>query len=142
MKPGDKIKLPKAVAKIYEAVEELRQEFPGRPFTPDGHLVGSIGEVIASKAFGFELYPPSRKGHDAKCKTRGDVQVKITAGHSVAFRGACNYLIVLKLTSPREAMVVYDGPASGIWESAGKVGPNGQKRVSLAKLRQLAQRVG
>jgi len=37
------------VAKIYEAVEELRQEFPGRPFTPDGHLVGSIGEVIASK---------------------------------------------------------------------------------------------
>jgi len=36
MKPGDKIKLPKAVARIYEAVEELRQEFPGRPFTRSG----------------------------------------------------------------------------------------------------------
>lgn len=127
------------MAKIYEAMEELRQEFPGRPFTPDGHLVGSIGEVIASKAFGFELYPPSRKGHDAKCKTRSDVQVKITAGDSVAFRGACSHLIALKLISPVEAMVIYDGSASGIWESAGKVGANGQKRVSLTKLRQLAQ---
>jgi hypothetical protein len=32
MKAGDKIQLPSAVAKIYEAVEELRKEFPGRPF--------------------------------------------------------------------------------------------------------------
>lgn len=67
MKPGDKIKLPKAVAKIYEAVEELEKAYPGRPFTPDGHLVGSIGEVVARETFGFELYEPSHKGHDAKC---------------------------------------------------------------------------
>jgi hypothetical protein len=35
-------------------------------------------------------------------------------------------------------MIVYDGPATGIWESAGKVGSNGQKWVSLTKLRQSA----
>lgn len=87
MKPGERVKLPKAVAKIYEAVEELKVAYPGRPFTPDGHLIGSIGEVVAREVFGFELYPPSNKGHDARCKTRGDVEVKITAGDSVAFRG-------------------------------------------------------
>jgi hypothetical protein len=45
MKPGECFQLPEAVSRIYEAVEELKREFPGRPFTPDGHLVGSIGEV-------------------------------------------------------------------------------------------------
>jgi hypothetical protein len=139
MKPGDKIKLPKAVAKIYEAVEELKTAYPGRPFTPDGHLVGSIGEVVARETFGFELYAPSNKGHDAKCATRGDVEVKITAGDSVSFRRACNHLIALKIVSPHEAMIIYDGPAAGIWEDAGETASNGQRRVSLAKLKRLAK---
>ena len=67
MKPGDRVKLPKAVAKIYEAVEELKTAYPRRPFTPDGHLIGSIGEVVAREIFRFDLYPPSNKGHDAHC---------------------------------------------------------------------------
>jgi hypothetical protein len=138
MKPVQRVPLPSAVAKIYEAVQELENAYPGRPFTPDGHLVGSIGEVVARETFGFELYPPSNKGHDAKCPTRGDVEVKITAGDSVAFRRACNHLIVLKIVSPHEAEVVYDGLAAGIWEGAGKTASNGQRRVSLAKLKRLA----
>ncbi|WP_408860888.1 DUF6998 domain-containing protein [Acidiphilium sp.] len=40
------IRLPDAVARIYEAVAELERQYPGRKFTPDGHLVGSIGEVV------------------------------------------------------------------------------------------------
>jgi hypothetical protein len=139
MKPGDKFPLPRAVAKIYEAVDELKAEFPGRPFTPDGHLVGSIGEVMARKAFGFELYPPSHKGHDAKCKMRGDVEVKITAGKSVSFYGDCNHLIVLKIISPKEARVIYDGPGAPVLEVAGKAQKNGQRRASLAKIRALAE---
>ncbi len=39
------VKLPKQVADIYRAVRELEANYPGRKFTPDGHLVGSIGEV-------------------------------------------------------------------------------------------------
>ena len=50
MKPGDRIKLPAAVKKLYEAVEELEKEYD-RPFTIDGHLMGSIGEVLARQAF-------------------------------------------------------------------------------------------
>ena len=44
-----RIKLPKPVAAIYRAVEELEALYPGRKFTPDGHLVGSIGEVVAAQ---------------------------------------------------------------------------------------------
>jgi hypothetical protein len=105
MKPGDRVKLPKAVAKIYEAVEELEKDYLGRPFTPDGHLIGSIGEVVVRETFGFELYPPSHHGHDARCATRGDVEVKITSGTTVALRGACNHLMHItrnygRLSSP------------------------------------------
>jgi hypothetical protein len=46
-----RIKLPAPVAAIYKAVEELEAAYPSRKFTPDGHLVGSIGEVIAGKVF-------------------------------------------------------------------------------------------
>lgn len=38
------------VARIYEAVEELQRLHPERKFTPDGHLVGSIVEVVAAQA--------------------------------------------------------------------------------------------
>jgi hypothetical protein len=44
------IKLPSAVAAIYRAVEELEKAYHGRKFTPDGHLVGSIGEVRSLNA--------------------------------------------------------------------------------------------
>jgi hypothetical protein len=138
MKPGDRVELPKSVAKIYEAVAELWEQYPGRPFTPDGHLIGSIGEVVAKEAFGFELHEPSNKHHDAKCSSRGDVEVKITAGTSISMRGPCNHLIVLKVVSPRYAEIVFDGSGIGLWEDAGKTASNGQRRVSLARLRRLA----
>jgi hypothetical protein len=48
-----RIPLPEPVAKIYEAVEELQKFYPGRKFTPDGHLVGLIGEVVAAEALGY-----------------------------------------------------------------------------------------
>lgn len=45
-----RVKLPPPVAAIYLAVAELEGLYPGRKFTPDGHLVGSIGEVVAAEA--------------------------------------------------------------------------------------------
>jgi hypothetical protein len=47
------ITLPNPVAKIYEAVAELESQYPGRKFTPDGHMVGSIGEVFTAEALGL-----------------------------------------------------------------------------------------
>ncbi len=131
-----KVKLPEQVAAIYRAVAELEAEYPGRKFTPDGHLVGSIGEVIAAKALGLKLHPNSYPGHDAYDET-GDVQIKMTGGKSVAMYGTCTRLVVLKIISPEEAEIFYDGPGEPAWVAAGKMAKNGQRVISLAKLRSL-----
>ena len=76
-----RIRLPEAVAKIYEAVSDLEARYPQRKFTPDGHLVGSIGEVIAAEALRLKLYPTMvEPGHDAHDSEGNDVQIKMTAG--------------------------------------------------------------
>jgi len=43
----------------------LEAQYPGRKFTPDGRLVGSIGEVIAAEALGLNLHSASHPSHDA-----------------------------------------------------------------------------
>jgi len=133
---GKKIKLPACVATIYRAVAELEAKYP-RKFTPDGHLVGSIGEVVAAEALGLTLYPMSRPGHDAY-DANGDVQIKMTARKSVAMYAECERLVVLRVVSPAEAEIVYDGEGARAWASAGKPGKNGQRVVSLTKLRSIA----
>jgi uncharacterized protein DUF6998 len=138
MRPGDRVKLPKAVAKLYEAVEELEKEF-NRPFTIDGHLMGSIGEVLARQVFGLILHDPSHQGHDGRCNTRGEVEIKITARNSVAFRGDCNHLIVFKVLNHEEAELIYDGLGEPAMIHAGKQGSNGQRRIALSRLRSLAE---
>lgn len=132
-----RVALPAPVAELYRAIEKL-QTIYGRKFTLDGHVLGSIGEVVAQETFGFELLPMSARAHDAQCKTRGAVQVKITGGKSIAMRQNCNHLIVLKVLSPEEAEVVYDGPGAPVWEAAGKMQSNGQRTISLSKLQALA----
>jgi hypothetical protein len=42
-----RIKLPEPVSAIYRAVQQLEALYP-RKFMPDGHLAGSIGEVVAA----------------------------------------------------------------------------------------------
>jgi hypothetical protein len=120
-----KIKLPSPVADIYRAVAKLEEQYPPRKFTPDGHLVGSIGEVVAAEALGLTLYTMSQSGHDAY-DAEGDVQIKMTAGKSVAMRATCIRLVVLRVVCPEEAEIVYDGPGAPAWASASKA-RNGQR---------------
>ena len=53
---------------MYEIVNELEQHFPGRHFTLDGHIVGSLGEVLAEYRYDLELFTASAERHDAKTK--------------------------------------------------------------------------
>ena len=53
------------LAKLYAIVARLEALFRDRKFTPDGHLVGSIGEVIAKHMFTLELLPAGARVHDA-----------------------------------------------------------------------------
>ncbi len=116
-----RIPLPEPVARIYQATAALEALYPTRKFPPDGHLVGSIGEVIAAEALGLTLYATSRPGHDAH-DANGDVQIKMTAGTSVAMYATCDRFVVLRVVSPEEAEIVYDGPGQRVWEKSGQDG--------------------
>lgn len=131
-----KIRLPEPVARIYRATADLEAMYPGRKFTPDGHMVGSIGEVIAAEALGLTLYPASQPAHDA-FDENGDVQIKLTAGNRISMYACCDRLVVLRVLSPEEAEIVYDGPGQPAWDAAGKMAKNGQRPISLYRLKSL-----
>jgi len=133
MKQTDKI--PKLIKRIYEIVNELEELFPGRPFTPDGHMVGSIGEVLAAENFDLELLPPSFKGHDAKDMQGRLVQIKATQGNSIALRSEPDRLIIIKILKDGSFEKIYDGDGKIVWESAGLMQSNGQRRISLSKIK-------
>jgi hypothetical protein len=135
-----KIALPPAVAAIYKAIKELNAEFPLRSFTPDGHLVGHLGEVIAAKEFNLELLPNSHPGHDGVDSTGRYVQIKLTAGNSISMYADCDRLIVMRIMSAQWAELVYDGDGAPIWAIAGKQQKNGQRRVRLAAIRRISER--
>jgi len=61
-------KVKQHIQNLYTIVNELEKEFEEhkRHFTPDGHLLGSLGEVIAALAYNLELLPSSTAIHDAK----------------------------------------------------------------------------
>ena len=133
------ISLPDPVARIYQAVAELEARYRGRRFTPDGHMIGSIGEVVAAEALGLTLYPTGHPGHDARDADGRDVQIKMTAGKSVAMYAASDRLVVLRIVSPTEAEIIYDGPGQPAWEQAGMMAKNGQRVISLYRLRKMAE---
>jgi hypothetical protein len=58
--------VPSIVGRLYELVAELERHFPGRKFTPDGHLVGSLGEVLAAYYYELDLLEASTPKHDAR----------------------------------------------------------------------------
>jgi Family of unknown function (DUF6998) len=129
-----RIPLPAPVTAIYRAVEQLRAEYPQRKFTPDGHLVGHLGEVIAAKEFGLTLLRDAHPGHDATDPSGRLVQIKLTAGKSISMYADCDRLIIMKIASPKWADVIYDDDGASVWAIAGKPQKNGQRSVRLSKL--------
>lgn len=123
------------IRKIYEITRELEEMFPGRRFTPDGHMVGSIGEVIAAEEYGLELFEASYPVHDARTQDGKLVQIKATQGGRIAIGERPEYLIVLRINRDGGFEEVYNGPGDIAWELVGKRQKTGQCHVSLAKLR-------
>jgi len=135
-------RVTRLVLDIYRTVEELNDEFEveGKRFTPDGVMVGHLGEVLAAYAFDLILLPCSTRDHDAKTRS-GDklVQIKMTGGRrGVAFRGKPDYLIVLQFLDGTLS-VIYNGEGDAVWkEFEGKTLPtNGQFPIPLTRLRTL-----
>lgn len=130
-------KLTEKIKELYSIVNELEDEFPGRHFTPDGHLVGSIGEVLAASYYGLKLLPASSKTHDAISKDGKMVQIKATQIERVSLSSKPEYLVILKILQSGKADEIYNGPGQQVWEATGKMQKNGQKSISLSKVKSL-----
>ena len=130
-------RIPELMGDLYGIVDELERLFPGRHFTPDGHLVGSLGEVWAAHLYGLELDVASAETYDGTSPDGRRVQVKATQGKSIGISSEPDYLVVLKLNRGVEPEEVYNGPGAVPWAQAGKLQKTGQRHLSLAKLRRL-----
>ncbi|HUO44527.1 MAG TPA: hypothetical protein VMT94_06395 [Burkholderiales bacterium] len=133
----------KAVQKLYEVVESLEALYPGRPFTPDGHMVGSLGECLVADAYDLILMPPSNMGYDAVAGNKRKVEIKATQSNSVAFRSKPTHCIAVHLKKNGTFEEIYNGPGDKIWQAfADRPRPsNGQYKISLTRLRRLQQSV-
>ena len=132
---SDKIK------ELYKITNELESSYPGRKFTIDGHLVGSIGEVIVAEHYGLELLRNSTETHDAVSADGKYVQIKATQINRIAISSEPDYLIAIKLFSDGSWEEVYNGRGKSVWDHAGKIQKNGQRPISLNKLRILMNSV-
>ena len=52
-KPDEMTIIREEVHSLIKIVRDLEQAFPGRHFTLDGHLLGSLGEVLAVYYYGI-----------------------------------------------------------------------------------------
>ena len=133
--------IPGIVQRLYDLVRELKAAFPGRPFTPDGHLVGSLGEVLASHYYDLTLLPCSTECHDAQAHDGRLVQVKATQGKSVALRAQPDHLLVIQLKKDGTIEELYNGPGALAWQHCGRQQKNGQSPISVSTLRRLMKDV-
>lgn len=131
-------KVNSAIAQIYDAVSTLENEFEGRKFTPDGHLVGSIGEVLAAYAFDLKLQNGSNKGFDATASDGRQIEIKLTQSTRVAFRHLPEHALVLSRRPNQKTRIIYNGPGELVWSNCGPMGSNGQRSVSIARLTELS----
>ena len=134
----DSARFPEIIKQIYDLVSELETMFAGRHFTPDGHMVGSIGEALAAHYYDLQLLTASTKGHDA-VKDGKRIEIKATQGSSAAFRSSPEHALVLKINKDGSFVEIYNGPGERIWaQFAGKKLPStGQFQISLKKLKEL-----
>ena len=129
--------LSEKIRALYAIVNDLETAYPGRRFTLDGHMIGSIGEVIATEAFGLNLLPNSTPEHDATACDGRLVQIKATQRDRIALSACPEHLLVLRIDGNGSWYVVYNGPGKPAWERAGKIQKNGQRPISLAALKTL-----
>ena len=129
--------LQSTIRELFAIVSRLEEMYPGRHFTLDGHLVGSLGEVYAAERYGLELLTASCPVHDAKDRFGRLVQIKATQTNRIALSECPNYLIVLHLTKTGEFEEVYNGPGAPVWELRGKPQKTSQFQIALSRIAKL-----
>ena len=137
-------KFREKICQIYSIAADLSEMFPGRKFTPDGHMVGSIGEAIAKIDYGVELFPNGHKDTDGIVGGR-EVQIKATQGTKVAVKKPRqgDLLLVIKINSDGSWEKIYDGDFERVWDALGRQQENKiqKKTISLQRLQELQTEV-
>ena len=138
----DEQRFPELVRAIYASVSELEAMFPGRKFTPDGHMVGSLGEAFAAHNYRVTLHDASFECHDGHCDGK-NVQIKATQGNRISITALPELLLVLQLHQDGNFTEVYNGAGHRVWSLVShKPRPkNGQYQVSVPTLRRLMAHV-
>lgn len=139
-------RLPILICEIYRAVRELEELVPGKRFTPDGHMVGSIGEAWATYLYDLAPLPNSTERHDAKTRDGRLVQIKTTQRNAVStYPAQPDVLLVLRLVPTGEVEEIYNGPGQLVWDALipaeRKPAKNGQHALALSSLRRLMKTV-
>ena len=126
--------LEEKIRELYRIITELEETYPGRHFTPDGHLVGSIGEVYVAEKYGLSLLEASKEKHDARSADGRLIQIKITQTDRASICSEPDYPIVIKMDRNGGIEEIYNGKGAAPWNLAGKLQKNGQRSISLSKL--------
>lgn len=130
-------KLPKLIGDLFRTVDELNRLFPNRPFTPDGHLVGSIGEVVAMYLYDLTLTNCSNEGFDALTSDHRRVEVKLTGGTKVSIASESsqfpNVLLVFQLNRNTGFREIYNGPFPA--DLCEKLKPSKRKVIQIPLLK-------
>ncbi len=129
-------RISRLVKRLYGVTSELAKMFPGRPFMLDGHLVGSLGEVVAARDYDLDLLAPSSRCHDARQGTVF-VQIKTTQRDRVALYSRPQRLLVIRLKRDGTTEEIYNGPGYIPWRKAGRRQKNGQKPIGVATFSRL-----
>ena len=134
--------IPALVGELLRVTRRLNDLFKGRPFTPDGHLVGSIGEVVAEYIYDLNLEPCSTPQIDAQTKDGRTVQIKLTGekGNSFGLRWSnskpsvhADLLVCLRLDR-KGFREVYNGPFPIHLLEGRRDTTNGQIGIAAGKL--------
>ncbi len=128
------------ILQLYQIIDELRSAHPNKHFTLDGFLLGDLGEVYAEEHYGLHLLPESNETHDAVTADGRLVQIKTTQRNRIGIYSEPDYLLVLQVQQDGTINEIYNGPGREPWECAGKMQKNGQKSISIARLRELQAR--
>lgn len=131
--------IPPIIRSLLRLVAKLEKKYPGRHFTLDGHMVGSLGEVYALEHYKLdELFTASKQTHDAR-KGSKLIQIKTTQRSSIGISSEPKFLLVLMLHRDGSFEEIYNGPGRPVWAmlKRKKRPKNGQFQVRLSALRAL-----
>jgi hypothetical protein len=137
--PAEVLEFLRAVKRATNALQKWDGKAPHvaagdrkpKHFTPDGRMVGDIGEVLAERFFCLRLEKDQKAGYDGILETdnKTKVEIKITRKKAFQFRKITDRVIALSLTEGAEEVeVVFNGPGKLLVEKA-----PGMKRLAKRK---------